>query len=382
MVEFKNKEDFEVFLDYFAYYHGYKGYLKGREKFQRPYFYFKNIDTRQDLDIGFSECRESILGYDKRYIFLFLNESILDPCFMSQKQGENVDELLKENKYNFYALAAYVRYYDNKGSREMNEIFRQLLECNTDNPYVLCAYSRFLGTRLYRMHKDKKYLSAAKKYCIKAVKILEKRYTHSEIPTFIYSRLGYIYLALGDQKKAISLFNGSIILNETYYKYRQPEPFIGKAAALKKIGKYDESQDILMTILHDAEINNKNDFKFYKTLAENNLILGDYENFYIYLKQSVQKFFNEFSELNFHENMQILSLESNLKSDVLFSNSKKDFLNYYGKYINDETDEIMFSLAFLYREHHIGESKAFQGLMNIEKLCYNYLLYIDEGKVR
>ncbi|MDD3145128.1 MAG: hypothetical protein PHV23_03360 [Candidatus Gracilibacteria bacterium] len=388
-----DKNFFKV-LNYYIYndYLDFKGNLSGdkeRAFFIIPYYYYNhdfaiNYNTDDYIIKIISDNKFNIYEYvlenNSDYLFLFgEGQSIENPEFLSGKNLLLIDELLKKDNNNFYALSAYTTYYYNKGNLDLDNYFQKLLKIDNNNPYTLIKYSRYQASALYKKYKDKKYLILGKNNIILAIDQFKNK---QDIPTFFYSWLGYIEHELGDYDSALKLFDITINLNIDLGA-EVPEPYAWKVFSLNKIGKYNESIDLANEVILDDILNfdnDKRDFRLFKVQADNFSNIGNSIEFYNNLKITVEKYLSIFS---FHINniiaIDIKNLDLNT-DNIILNNRFKAFLDYNNKNIKSDIDKVIFILAFFYKEYLLGEKVLFNDSRGIELLCYNYLKLVYEGK--
>lgn len=388
-----DKNFFKV-LNYYIYndYLDFKWNLswdKERAFFIIPYYYYNhdfaiNYNTDDYIIKIISDNKFNIYEYvlenNSDYLFLFWEwQSIENPEFLSWKNLLLIDELLKKDNNNFYALSAYTTYYYNKWNLDLDNYFQKLLKIDNNNPYTLIKYSRYQASALYKKFKDKKYLILWKNNIILAIDQFKNK---QDIPTFFYSWLWYIEHELWDYDSALKLFDITINLNIDLW-VEVPEPYAWKVFSLNKIWKYNESIDLANEVILDDILNfdnDKRDFRLFKVQADNFSNIWNSIEFYNNLKITVEKYLSIFS---FHINniivVDIKNLDLNT-DNIILNNRFKAFLDYNNKNIKSDIDKVIFILAFFYKEYLLWEKVLFNDSRWIELLCYNYLKLVYEWK--
>ena len=164
-----------------------------------------------------------------------------------------------------------------------------------------------------------------------------------------------------------------------------PEPYVWKVFTLNKLLEYKKSLELWLSFLKDDILNkddDKRDFRLYKVLADNYYNLGSYKKFYKNLKITIEKFLEIFS-FHFNNNLE-LNKKSNLFkfTSQIEQNKYNFFLDYNKDYIKDWIDNIIFSIAYLYKNKKLWNNIIFNDSRWIEKLCFNYLQLIYEWKIK
>lgn len=348
-----------------------------------PYYYFKKDFLKNISNNNKINRKDFILllkKHDERYLFLIDKEwFIKNPEFLNEGELENIKKILIEDNNNFYAFSAYITYYYNKWDLDIDYYYNKWLEIDNNNPHILVKYSRYHASALYKKYKDKKYLVLWKNNIILAIDQFENK---RDIPTFFYSWLWYIEHELWNYEKAIELYNLTITLN-TNLGVNVPEPYVWKSFSLNKIWKYNESLKMTSDILLDNILNSENDkrdFRLYKVHADNFYNLWIIDDFYINLKNTINKYLEISS---FHINNVVIIDLKNLNfvlSSIIQNNRLKSFLEYNKKNIKSNVDKVIFILAFFYKEYLLWEKVLFNDSRWIELLCYNYLKLVYEWK--
>jgi len=338
----------------------YKKYLHSKEFFETPYYFY---------------------GINKNNILYNKN-----PEYLTNKEINNINELLLSDYNNLYYLESYIIYYSNIGNLNLDKYFKLYIQRYDNNPYILLRYSRYQASSIFKLYgKDKKYLYLALNNINKAISILESLHKQNEIPAFIYSWLWYIYMELWEYKKAINTFNKTIYINKKYHNHLQSEPYLWKATALNKIWKYSESLNLYLENMNLIELNNindKRDFRFYKILSDNYYNLLYFDLFYSNLRLTIEFFLRDF-DFHFNSNL-VLNLDISILelTNIIEKNKYNSFRKYNRIHIKDNIDNIIFSIAFLYKEKLLWNIITFNDSRWIELLCYNYLQLCYEWKIK
>ncbi len=377
-------------IDYYIY-NDYLNYLKVSSKLDWyyrafsiiPYFYYRNnFQNIKQLDnYNLYDIKKEIIN-SKYYFLLEKDWVVKNPEFLNENDLRKITKILKGSENDFYALNAYVIYYYNKWKLDLETCFNKLLSIEKNSPHILARYARYQASTLYKKYKNNKYLELWKKNILLAIKQFENR--KSELPTFFYSWLWYIEHELWNYNKAIEIYEKVVKLNKKLW-VEVPEPYVWKVFSLNKLWKYKESLDLWLLFEDDNilnEFNDKRDFRLYKVLSDNYHNLWEYKEFYKNLKITIEKFLEMFS---FHFNNDI---ELNKKNDlIIFSNEIEknkynSFLEYNKNYIKDWIDNIIFSIAYLYKEKLLWNDIIFNDSRWIERLCFNYLQLIYDWKIK
>ncbi len=349
-----------------------------------PYFYYRNKFNKVLKDIktyNLDEIKNEILNSE--YSFLLEKDGIVkNPEFLTELDLDIINDMLKYNENNFYALTAYVIYYYNKWKLDLDGYFKRLLSIEKNNPHILARYARYQASTLYKRYKNKKYLELWKQNILLAIKQFENK--KDEVPTFFYSWLWYIEHELWNYNEAIRLYEKTVDLNKSLW-VNVPEPYVWKVFTLNKLLEYKKSLELWLSFLKDDILNkddDKRDFRLYKVLADNYYNLGSYKKFYKNLKITIEKFLEIFS-FHFNNNLE-LNKKSNLFkfTSQIEQNKYNFFLDYNKDYIKDWIDNIIFSIAYLYKNKKLWNNIIFNDSRWIEKLCFNYLQLIYEWKIK
>ena len=378
----------EKFINIYIYNHYKDNYIGNITSFNNmflttPYFYYRNNfkDIKQLKKNNLENIKNEIIN-SKYYFLLEKDWVVKNPEFLNENDLRKITKILKGSENDFYALNAYVIYYYNKWKLDLETCFNKLLSIEKNSPHILARYARYQASTLYKKYKNNKYLELWKKNILLAIKQFENR--KSELPTFFYSWLWYIEHELWNYNKAIEIYEKVVKLNKKLW-VEVPEPYVWKVFSLNKLWKYKESLDLWLLFEDNNilnEFNDKRDFRLYKVLSDNYHNLWEYKEFYKNLKITIEKFLEMFS---FHFNNDI---ELNKKNDlIIFSNEIEknkynSFLEYNKNYIKDWIDNIIFSIAYLYKEKLLWNDIIFNDSRWIERLCFNYLQLIYDWKIK
>ena len=392
---------FESILEYWIYEHGYiQEYLPTDRPGIIPVFYFRRNERKDVLfsreTLNFQNCEQLddiqkkqleevvasisqktfsfydyIMSYNRLYSFLFTEDyEVANPELLSDAQRSDMYTLLEKEPENFYALQAkgIVLYHSEKD--DLYQLFKFILECDPDNPFVLSRLGRYEWSSLFKKYRDPKMLVEAKKSLLFSYK-----YFDSPKPPYIYGWIGYIYLELEEAQLAIDFFDSYIEKNKKI-SCHLAEPYIWKGKALTLQEKYRESQDLLLWVDGNKKLNDKKDFRYYITCAVNELHLENTKWFGIYLEKVIEKFFEVFESLEFsYEGEMCYITES--KTYFCFPEKLQNSYNAFSDYVrmNEQKNEakVILAIAFLYKEQLLGRKVFFHNTRLIESLCFSYL---------
>ena len=367
-------------LDKYVFYFYKTKYLKNITALNNmfltsPYFYYKNIFN--NIKSYKNNYNIDILKIDilkSKYSFLLEKDGFIkNPEFLKINDLLKINKILSNNENDFYALNAYVIFYYNKWKLDLDEDFEKLLNIEKNNPHILARYARYQASTLYKKYKNKKYLDLWKKNILLAIDQFNDK--KEELPTFLYSWLWYIEHELWNYNKAIGLYEKVIKLNKKLW-VEVPEPYVWCVFSLNKLWKYKESLELWLWFETNSELNRNNDkrdFRLYKVLSDNYYNLWYYKKFYNNLRITIEKFLEVFS-FHFNNNLELNEKNSLFKFNNLIEQNKyNSFLDYTKYYLKDEIDNIIFSIAYLYKEKILWNNIIFNDSRWIEKLCFNYL---------
>jgi len=380
MINFTNEE---VLIETFIYKYWYLIYLESPSVFESPYYYYLSKYNINDdlLNWNFNRFKKQILSYNDKYSFLFSWKwYIKDPKEFNVDDLENIKMFINKNKNNFLYKLAYLNYKKNNWDLNIEQLYKTLLKDDVNNIHLRLEYIRFKGSSLYKLYnKDKNYIKSSIKDIKKIIIFLEK---DDKIKlTFIYSWLWYLLIEVWNYNKAIFYLNKTIYLNKinNYYSY---ESFFWKSIALSKLKLFIKAKKNINFILNNNIWLDKIDFRFFRTISEINYSLWMYNLFAINIKDTIVNYLKA-GKFHFNNNLILDSKRNLLKFNTIFDKNKYDsFLLYIKNERIDNIDNIIFSIAFLYKEKLLWNDNLFNDSRWIEKLCFSYLKLIYEWKYK
>ncbi len=369
--------------------------LKNNRKFIGPFMYIVDMEYTYNVILGIKpdtfmrEYKKRIAKLDDSHKVLIEMEGqkdifMKDIVFFSKEISKYLDKL----DYDIRKWIVLIECLNNQikcSDDFVLNIFNYFLSKYPDNPDLLAYISRYYASNLFKLYKkDKRYLFKGLQYGLKAQKNYEKYFWERRMPTYIFAWNGYIYMELGEIDKANKLYNKAIYLNNKYYNRIQPEPYMWKARALTKVGKYNESNKMLLW-LKDAdelyeEFNDKRDFRFFRRIAENYIWLMDMEKAYLYLRETIKLFVENWWKIEILFNWLIIDIKNfkeffYRKENNFMKNSFESFIKYNRNKISykDIYDEYILFFAWLYKENLLWKNINLSSLRDIDRVCYIYL---------